>query len=190
MSFSLSQGIVRPLLQTSLKYMDLKNLISQKKISALDKSFVLYNRTLATLDIEPKVSLVDERIQTVIRGLQPLEKGKSSCYRFGMTYNFLLAPLKKSSLYSFCYTYFSVTLRVEGTNKTNLSFASLTHYCANEEGIVDLSEQPPVEHPDYNEPDSMGIFWSMHPMQNSDTRFWSNNVSEGLFYKFDVYEGI
>lgn len=85
MSFSLSQGIVRPLLQTSLKYMDLKNLISQKKISALDKSFVLYNRTLATLDIEPKVSLVDERIQTVIRGLQPLEKGKSSCYRFGMT---------------------------------------------------------------------------------------------------------
>ena len=91
--------------------------------------------------------------------------------------------------YNLRYWYFSVTLRVEGTNKTNLNFASLTHFCANEEGIVDLSKQPPVEHPDYNEPDSMGIFWSMQPLPKSDTRFWSNNVSEGLFYKFNVYKG-
>ena len=54
---------------------------------------------------------------------------------------------------------------------------------------MDLSKQPPVEHPDYNEPDSMGIFWSMQPLPKSDTRFWSNNVSEGLFYKFNVYKG-
>ena len=55
---------------------------------------------------------------------------------------------------------------------------------------MDLSKQSPVNHPDYSEPDSMGIFWSMRPLPNSDTRFWSNDVTNGLSYKFNVYQGI
>ena len=77
MSFSLSPSIIRPLLPTSLKSQCLKNVITQNNITALDKSFGIGIRTLATLSVEPKVSLVDERIQTVIRGLQPQQKGKA-----------------------------------------------------------------------------------------------------------------
>ena len=85
--------------------------------------------------------------------------------------------------------FISVTLKVGVTNKTNLNFQSLAHYCASNEGRVILSKDAPINHYEYDNPDSMGIFWSMRPLPNSDVRFWSSSVADGLFCSFYVYEG-
>ena len=82
-----------------------------------------------------------------------------------------------------------MTLRVSATNKANLNFVSLTKYCASTAGIVDLSKEPPIDHPEYNDVNRMGIFWSMKPLPNSHDRFWTNNVVDGLFCDFRVYKG-
>ena len=74
---SISKSLPRPLLQTYLRSKDLKSVTSHNNINRLNTIVKQSSRTVATLNIEPKVSLVDERIQTVIKGLKPHEKGKS-----------------------------------------------------------------------------------------------------------------
>ena len=76
MSSAFTQTISRPLLQTYLKYKYVKSVISQNNKYNLIKVIQQCSRTVATINIEPKVSLVDERIQTVIKGLRPHEKGE------------------------------------------------------------------------------------------------------------------
>ena len=115
-----------------------------------------FRRCLVTINIQPEVSLVDEKVRVSIYGLEPHEK---------------------------------VTLKLNVTNNTNLNFASTTHYLASKDGLVDLSQNAPINHPEYNNPDPMGIFWSMQPLPTSDERFWSLNVSNGLDCNFQVYKG-
>ena len=76
MSSAFTQTISRPLLQTYLKCKYFKSAISQNNKHDLNKVIQQCSRKVATLNIEPKVSLVDERIQTVIKGLKPHEKGE------------------------------------------------------------------------------------------------------------------
>ena len=82
-----------------------------------------------------------------------------------------------------------MTLRLSVTNKTNLSYESLTKYFASKNGVVDLSENPPIGHPEYDQANPMGIFWSMLPLPTSYDRFWTSNVKDGLFCTFEVYDG-
>lgn len=120
------------------------------------KQLNIAKRCLATLSIQPKVSLVDEKISTVIHDLEPNSK---------------------------------ITLRLNVTNKTNLEFESVTHYVASEQGLVNLSQNVPINHPEYQNADPMGIFWSMRPLPHSHDRFWSMNVEDGLYCNFQVYKG-
>ena len=76
MSSAFTQTFSRPFLQTYLKCKYFKSVISQSNRYDLAKVIQQCSRTVATLNIEPKVSLVDERIQTVIKGLRPHEKGE------------------------------------------------------------------------------------------------------------------
>ena len=78
MSSAFTQTVSRPLLQTYLKCKYFKSVVSQNNRHDLNKVIQQCSRKIATLNIEPKVSLVDERIQTVIKGLKPHEKG--NCY--------------------------------------------------------------------------------------------------------------
>ena len=74
------------------------------------------------------------------------------------------------------------------TNNANLDYYSLTHYQASESGVLDLDKTAPVTGA-YRQVDAMSIFWTMKPRENSDQRFWSINVEEGLHCKFQVYDG-
>ena len=76
MSSAFTKTIPRPLLQTYLKCKYVKYVISQNNRYDLAKVIPQCSRTVATINIEPKVSLVDERIQTVIKGLKSHEKGE------------------------------------------------------------------------------------------------------------------
>ena len=81
MSSAFTQTISRPLLQTYLKCKYFKSAISQNNKHDLNKVIQQCSRKVATLNIEPKVSLVDEPIQTVIKGLKPHEKGEYQIQR-------------------------------------------------------------------------------------------------------------
>jgi len=84
---------------------------------------------------------------------------------------------------------FAVSLEVSVTNNANLDYYSLTHYQASESGVLDLDKAAPVTGA-YRQVDPMSIFWTMKPKDNSDQRFWSVNVEEGLHCKFQVYDGM
>ena len=82
----------------------------------------------------------------------------------------------------------------------NLDFQSVTHFVASSSGIVDLDESVPVGHNYYRNPDPMGIFWTMYPlnpsknvkppMTKSDKRFWALDVQNGLTCKLQVFLGM
>ena len=76
MSSKISQSFSRPLLQTYLRLKGNRNVILQKNIKTWNNSQQQCSRSVVTLNIEPKVSLVDDRIQTFITGLKPNEKSK------------------------------------------------------------------------------------------------------------------
>ena len=86
MSSKISQSFSRPLLNTCLRLTHQRNVILQKNISAWNNIIKQCSRTVVTLSIEPKVSLVDDRIQTVITGLKPNEKSK---YRVKFPYRLI-----------------------------------------------------------------------------------------------------
>ena len=76
MSTKISHSFSSSLLKTCLRLTYHRNVILQKNISALNNILKQCSRTVVTLNIEPKDSLVDDRIQTVITGLKPHEKSK------------------------------------------------------------------------------------------------------------------
>jgi hypothetical protein len=64
----------------------------------------------------------------------------------------------------------------------------LTQYEASESGVLDLDHAEPVSGV-WRQADPMSIFWRMTPQEKSDQRFWSVNVSNGLFCKFQLFDG-
>ena len=94
---------------------------------------------------------------------------------------------------------FLVTLKLNVTNKKNLDFESLTHFVASSDGTIDLDEAIPIGHKHYNQPDPMGVFWTMYPldpsdkvqppMTKSDKRFWALDVQNGLICDLKVFNG-
>ncbi len=73
------------------------------------------------------------------------------------------------------------------TNKTNLNYASVTHFQADSSGVVDLSEALP-SCKSYAQPDPMAIYWTMKPQEGSDERFWALNIPNGLFCTYEVFQ--
>ena len=94
---------------------------------------------------------------------------------------------------------FSVTIKLNVSNMRNLDFESITHFVASNCGVIDLHKSVPVGHNYYRNPDPMGIFWTMNPldpsenvkppMTRSDKRFWALDVPKGLNCKFEVFLG-
>ena len=90
-------------------------------------------------------------------------------------------------------------MKLNVTNKKNLDFESLTHFVASSDGTIDLDEAIPIGHKHYNQPDPMGVFWTMYPldpsdnvqppMTKSDKRFWALDVQTGLICDFKVFDG-
>ena len=93
-----------------------------------------------------------------------------------------------------------MTIKLTVTNNKNLDFESVTHFTAFGDGTIDLDKSVPIGHPYYRHPDSMGVFWTMYPLDpstnvkppltKSDKRFWAQDVQNGLSCKFQVFEGI
>ena len=81
-----------------------------------------------------------------------------------------------------------MSLCLAATNNANLSYSSLTHYEASDAGILDLDRSAPLSGI-WRQVDPMFIFWSMTPEQNSDQRFWSVNVHDGISCNLQLYDG-
>ena len=75
MHFTTMNRLTYPLRQIYRKEQTLSNVVAHKNLLAKHKTIISFNRTVVTLNIAPKVSLVDERIDITISGLQSQQKG-------------------------------------------------------------------------------------------------------------------
>lgn len=64
----------------------------------------------------------------------------------------------------------------------------MTHFFANNEGIVDLSRDLPTCG-SYKDPDLMAVYWTMKPLPDSDARFWPLQVQKDLECSYEVFKG-
>ena len=62
---------------------------------------------------------------------------------------------------------------------------------ASSDGTIDLDEAIPIGHKHYNQPDPMGVFWTMYPLDPSDNvqppMTKSDKRFGHLMYKLDLF---
>ena len=76
MSSVILHKLLNPCRQTHLKAATFGNSFEYNGCSNKCRRIDTFNRRIATINIESKISLVDEKIQTVIHGLDPNAKGE------------------------------------------------------------------------------------------------------------------
>ena len=69
-------NLTYPIRQICIKGVTFSNVVAHKKLFAKHKTILSFNRAVVTLNIKPKISLVDEPIDITISGLEPQQKGE------------------------------------------------------------------------------------------------------------------